>query len=71
MKRAAIIITDARYVDGVTLRNGDGSWNDEMEQLWLETDPQLLTDLRHLIAASPGPEAARVRALLPNTKEEA
>ena len=67
--RAAIIITEGRYVTGLTLRNGDDSWNDELENLWLETDPQLLADLRYLVElgevfTDSEAAAARVRAAI-------
>ena len=73
MKRAALIITDARYVDGVTRHRGDETLDDVAEHLWLETDPQLLEDLRMVADevarrwhsnTRPGSAAARVRAAI-------
>lgn len=76
MSRAVIIVTDGLYVDGVTLRKGVGGAADVAEDVWLETSPQLLADLRTLTTeclhgdlASLRDAAARVRALLPGEGE--
>jgi hypothetical protein len=61
-KKAALIITDAQEIVWETYNDGYvyGGYTS------VEPTEQLLADLRYLIAAAPGPEAARVRELLPD-----